>query len=258
MNVKDFTRPRVPMAALCLFALCALTVPASALAAGHRGTNAHGAKLVVKKKSKKKPKKKPPTPVIVKCASVTVTCKGTPGATGPQGPTGLNGANGSAVVLRARGAGTVEAGPEKLPPGCESYGCVEGQNVPLSPSTWTEGPTEDDQMLGSLTLSVPSEAECNAGTKPMVFVIPVVDGIAEGLIGAEGGTTAVTLTPSLFAQSYFKLELEEAEPGIAFGTGFFLADGESHAHTVTVKVFDNCVTKHATVSNVAIDVLASF
>ena len=95
MNVKDFTRPRVPMAALCLFALCALTVPASALAAGHRGTNAHGAKLVVKKKSKKKPKKKPPTPVIVKCASVTVTCKGTPGATGPQGPTGLNGANGS-------------------------------------------------------------------------------------------------------------------------------------------------------------------
>ena len=29
----------------------------------------------------------------------------------------------------------------------------------------------------------------------MVFVIPVVDGIAEGLIGAEGGTTAGQFNP---------------------------------------------------------------
>jgi hypothetical protein len=260
MNVKDFTLPRVPMVALCLFALCALTVPASALASGHHGTNAHGAKLVVKKKSKKKPKKKPATTVIVKCASVTVTCKGTPGATGPQGPAGANGANGSAVVLRARSTGSVAAIEETS--GCSSILCVGGQNVPVNPSTWTQGPTEDDQMIGSITVSVPSEADCGAedtSSKTLeagrAEILVSVDGLIEGLAVGVGGTGPTTINTAIV----FDLGIIDIEdPSGEVGSGFFIGNGGNQTHTVAVRAVDSCKKAQATISNVAVDVLASF
>jgi hypothetical protein len=260
MNVKDFTRPRVRFIVLCVFALCALTLPASAVAAGHHDASAHKAKA--KGKGKKKPKKKSSTTVIVKCASVTVTCKGTPGATGPQGPAGVNGTNGSSVVLRARGAGSVAASKEEESPGCESFTCIGGANVPVSPSTWTQGPTEDDQLIGSTTISLPSEAECAAedtSTKtledPESFVILTVNGNIEGFAIAGTGTNARTVNVSF--SSALLIEIEEEEGG-EVGTGFFLGNGSSQAHTMVVKAIDNCKATQVTVSNVAIDVLASF
>ncbi len=259
MNVRDFTRARVRMIVLCVFALCALTVvPASAVAAGHHDAGAHKAKA--KGKGKKKPKKKSTT-VIVKCASVTVTCKGTPGATGPQGPAGVNGTNGSAVVLRARGAGSVTAGEEVS--GCSSILCfVGGENVPVSPSTWTQGPTEDDQLIGTVTIKLPSEAECaaeNTSTKklesPDAFVVLTVNGIIEGFAIAETGTSGRTVSASFSSALLIELEVEA---GGEVGSGFFIGSGSSQAHTIAVKASDNCKATQATVSNVEIDVLASF
>ena len=270
MNVRDFTRARVRMIVLCVFALCALTVvPASAVAAGHHDASAHKAKA--KGKPKKKPKKKSTT-VIVKCASVTVTCKGTPGATGPQGPAGANGANGSAVVLRARGAGPIAAVMESAPPGCDSFSCVVGANVPVTPSTWTEGPTEDDQMIGTITVKLPSKTECAAAedssTKepddPEVYVVVTVNGIVEGLTGAASDnpvstSTAITSTVSLFSESILELEFEEEGGASEVGTGFFLGNGSSsQTHTMSVEAIDNCKGTPVTVSNAAIDVLASY
>jgi hypothetical protein len=257
MNVKGLARTRVRTIALCVFALCALTLPASAVAAGHHDASAHRAKA--KGKPKKKPKKKSTT-VIVKCASVTVTCKGTPGATGPQGPAGANGANGSAVVLRSRGAGPVAAGKETVPLGCESFSCVQGANVPVSPSTWTEGPTEDDQLIGSITFSMPSEAACGAENSEKKledaesFVVVTVNGVVEGLAFAEGETAARTVNASIFSASILDFEEEEGEAG----TGFFLGNGASQPHAMAVTAIDECPGTPVTVSNAAIDVLASF
>lgn len=259
------------MIVLCVFALFALTVvPASAVAAGHHDASAHRAKA--KGKGKGKPKKKPKkksTTVIVKCASVTVTCKGTPGATGPQGPAGTNGTNGSAVVLRARGAGS--AGTEKVPPGCMSFTCLEGGNIPISPSTWTEAPNEDDQMIGTLTLILPGNKECGDENSKKefedagVFAIASVGNTVEGILEAKGGTTPRTVTTSLLGPTFFRIEIEdeELEKGELgefgeLGTGFFIGDGNSHTRTITLKALDNCLSTHVTVSNVSIDVLASY
>ncbi len=268
MNVRDFTRVRVRAVVLCVFALCALTVvvPASAVAAGHHDAGAHKARA--KGKGKKKPKKKSTT-VIVKCASVTVTCKGTPGPSGPQGSAGTNGTNGSAVVLRARGAGP--AGTEKVPPGCMSFICIEGGNVPISPSTWTEAPNEDDQMIGTLTLTLPGSKECGDENSKKefedagVFAIASVGNAIEGILEAKGSTTPRTVTTSLVGPTFFRIELEdeELEKGELgefgeLGTGFFIGDASSHTRTITLKAIDNCLSTHVTVSNAAIDVLASY
>lgn len=265
MTARHFAALR--LIAVCALALGMLILPASsALAAGHHRAHAQPAKTSGKGKKHKKKKKKS-NAVIVKCASVTVVCKGKPGPQGPAGTPGANGTNGSAVVLRARGTGTVAAEPEKEVSKCTSsfFSCIGGANVPISPSTWTEGPTEDDQMIGSVTLALPSEAECGAEvenehkkelTRPGAFVLASVGNAVEGLALAEGGKTAETVTAPLFGDSILTLELEFA--GGEAGDGSFIGNGSSQTHTITLKAVDNCPDTQATVSNVAIDVLASY
>jgi len=261
MNVKDFMHMRVRVIVLCLFALGALTLPASAVAAGNHNAHAHGAKA----KGKKKKKKKPTTTVIVKCASVTVTCKGTPGATGPQGPAGANGTSGSAVVFRARGIGSTAASKETYAPGCDTYlTCVGGANVPLSPSpaTWTQGPTEDDQMIGTITISLPNNTECAAEedtyTKEpddtYAEVIVTVNGVVQGFAYGEAYKTAHTVSAPIFGASIFYFDEDEGE----YGAGFFIGNGSDQTHTVAITVADNCTATPVTVSNAAVDVLASY
>lgn len=269
MITRHFAGLRLILA--CGLALGMLVLPASsAVAAGHNGAHATGAKTHSKGKGKKhkKKKKSPPATVIVKCASVTVTCKGTPG---PQGPAGANGTNGSSVVLRARSTGAVTIGPEKAPSGCKSFSCVEGANIPVNPSTWTEGPSEDDQMIGSATFVLPGAAECgveeereNPTTKKMekyfepaeMFTIVSVGNVIQGFALAEGGETPRTVTTSLFGASFLVFELEALESEV--GSGSFIGNGSSQTHTITVKAIDDCLNKHTTVNNVAIDVLASY
>jgi hypothetical protein len=261
MIARDFARVR--MIALCVFALGMLAAPASAVAAGQHNAGAHAAKA---KGKKKKPKKKSTTIVLVKCASVTVTCKGTPGAAGPQGAPGVNGANGSSIVLRARSAGSTTVGKIAAPPGCDSFvTCFVGQSVPVSPSTWTEGPTEDDQLIGGpVTVALPSDAACGAeenATKkepetPEADVLVSVDGLLEGVTEAKGGTAAVTKNVALGLNlSFFEIE---GEGSSEYGSGAFVGNGASQSHTLVVSAFDNCNDAHAAISNVAIDVLASF
>lgn len=268
MTARYFAGPRLIV--VCVLALGMLTLPASsAIAVGQHSASAHHAtakgKGKGKGKGKKHKKKKPATTVIVKCASVAVTCKGTPGPQGPAGTPGANGTNGSAIVLRARFSGAVAAVAEKTPPGCKSFSCIEGANVPISPSAWTEGPSEDDQMIGSVTLALPDKTECGVETENSkhekefepaeAFVIVSVGNVVEGFTLAEGGEIPRTVTISLFGASLLVFELEAIESEV--GSGSFIGNGSSQTHTITVKAIDDCLTKHTTVSNVAIDILAS-
>jgi hypothetical protein len=69
-------------------------------------TEAHGAK--------KKKAKKPKTIVLVKCAAVTVICKGKSGPTGPTGPAGANGAAGTTGFTSTLPVGKTEQGTYAL------------------------------------------------------------------------------------------------------------------------------------------------
>ncbi len=246
---------RAVLGPLLGFALAGLSLtPALAQAAGNHGPVAHHAKA-----KKRKNKKKNGTQVIVHCASVGVSCKGKPGPTGPQGPAGAPGApgaNGANVVLRARGAASTPVPAEST--SCGQIIC--GGSIAVSPNSWVEGPEEDNQLLGSVTITIPSEAACGAEesgklTADQVVLAAQVDGKLEGITEVEGSTAETTLS----TQIVFDLgveALEAAEEG--FGTGFFLGNGSSQTHVLTVQGEDDCKTAvHATVSNLAIDVLGT-
>jgi hypothetical protein len=240
-----------PLLGLTLTGL-ALAPPIAQAAEHHHGPVAHHAK-------RKKGKKKGGTQVIVHCASVGVSCKGTPGPAGPQGPAGTPGApgaNGANVVLRARGLTSTEVSAESS--GCGSIIC--GAGIAVSPDSWVEGPEEDDQLVGSATVTIPSEAACGAEESSKVVpdrvaLIAEVDGKLEGITEVEGSTTETTVS----AEIVFDLgveALEAAQEG--FGVGFFIGNGSNQTHVLTVQGEDDCKTAvHATVSNLAIDVLGT-
>jgi hypothetical protein len=241
-----------PLLGLALAGLSLSPALAQAASASHR-PGAHQAK-----KKKGKSKKKTGQQVIVHCASVGVTCKGTAGPAGPAGatgPQGTPGANGANVVLRARGTtSTVSA---------ESTSCGEifcGSSIPLSPNSWTEGPEEDDQLLGTVTITIPSEAACGdeEGGKledDEVILAAQVDGKLEGITEVEGSTAETTVSTEIVFDLGVEA-LEAAEEG--FGTGFFMGNGTSQTHVLTAEGEDGCQTAvHATVSNLAIDVLGT-
>jgi hypothetical protein len=245
---------RAVLGPLLGLALAGLSLtPALAQAAGpNHGPAAHQAK-------KKKGKKKGGQQVIVHCASVGVTCKGKPGPAGPQGPAGTPGApgaNGANVVLRARGGASTEVAAEST--GCGEILC--GGSIAVSPDSWVEGPEEDDQLVGSVTITIPSEAACGAEesgklTADQVVLVAQVDGKVDGITEVEGNTAETTVSTEIVFDLGVEA-LEAAEEG--FGTGFFLGNGSNQTHVLTVEGEDECKTAvHATVSNLAIDVLGT-
>jgi hypothetical protein len=215
------------------------------------------------KKGKKKGKGKGRPQVTVHCASVGVTCKGKPGPAGPAGPAGPTGPAGTpgtngAIVLRARGAaaGVTLTG--------ESGSCVSllcGESIPVSPDIWTEGPEEDDQFLGTFTVTIPSESVCDIENsskvleEDRVIVTVLIDGKLEGIAELEGETSEVTLNTSII----FNLGIEAEEAAAeGFGEGFFMGNGTNQAHVLSVQGEDECEgSVHAKVSNMAIDVLGT-
>jgi hypothetical protein len=252
-----FSSRRAVLGPLLGLALAGLSLT-PALAQATNGSHRPGAHQA-KKKKKSKSKKKGGQQVIVHCASVGVTCKGTPGPTGPTGPTGLQGtpgANGANVVLRARGMASTEVSAESS--SCGTIIC--GSSIPLSASSWIEGPEEDDQLVGSVTITLPGETACGAeegGTleDDKAILAAEVDGKLEG-ITEVGGSTAETTVSSEIVFDLGIEALEAAEEG--FGTGFFMGSGTSQTHVLTVEAEDECKTAvHATVSNLAIDVLGT-
>jgi hypothetical protein len=249
----DLSPRRVALGALLGLGLTSLTVaPALAQAAdGSHGPVAHHAR-------KKKGKKKGGPQVIVHCASVGVTCKGTPGPAGPQGPAGTPGAagvNGATVILRARGGGVQLPGKSSS---CGSLIC--GENIPLTPNIWTQGATEDNQFVGSATIQVPSETACgyeeSSKLKPdQVILVAEIDGKIEGLTEIEGGSGETTVVAPIVFDLGIE-SLEGASEGI--GPGFFLGSGASQTHVLTVLGEDACATAaHAKVTSLAIDVLGT-
>jgi hypothetical protein len=247
---------RLMLGSLLGLALAGVSLtPALAQAAhGTHGPLAHHAKA-----KKRKSKNKGGTQVIVHCASVGVTCKGTPGPTGPQGPAGTPGApgaNGANVVLRARGVAATEVSAESS--GCGTIIC--GGSIAVSPDSWVEGPEEDDQLVGSVTITIPSETECGAEessklTPDQVILTAEVDGKLDGITEVEGSAAGTTVSTEVVFDLGVEA-LEAAQEG--FGTGFFIGNGSSQTHVLTVEGEDQCKTAvHATVNNLAIDVLGT-
>jgi hypothetical protein len=199
-----------------------------ALAATHH----HG-----KNARKRKPSKKT---VLVRCASVSVRCQGTPGARGKQGPTGPNGAGGPAgrrgvpVIARAR---TMHPLVTK----------VSGDFDPLMANHWVQGPADDERILGAITYTAPMQ--CNT-TNGYVSIQTYLDGQFIGgsaLSGQPGQTQTDSLSLPWSGQN--------------FGTpqGDLMADGVSHEHLLSTRVSDSCGNAndgHYTVQSVSYDVVS--
>jgi hypothetical protein len=203
-----------------------------ALAANHHGKNAR------KRKASKKT-------ILVRCASVTVRCVGTPGARGKQGPTGPNGGRGPdgrrgvPVIARARSMHPLVT-------------ATSGAFDPLSANHWVQGPADDERILAAVTYTAP--ATCNSGSGPNVNVAVGVETFLDGnvigyasLVGKPGQTQTDALSLAF--------------SGNGFGTrdGDLMADGVAHDHVLTTRVTDNCGTAptgHYIVQSVAYDVVS--
>ena len=144
-----------------------------------------------------KSKKKKKTPVLVKCAATTVTCKGRSGPTGPTGPAGPNGAAGAAAApgtalgyAKITAAGTVVAGTAKnitsanvTKVGTAGY-CFAG--MPFTPGTASanvafSGTPPDAFAQVELRSGDPVflTAECSAVAQAFVFTVVGAAGKAE-------------------------------------------------------------------------------
>jgi hypothetical protein len=153
---------------------------------------------------------------------------GATGSAGPIGPAGPKGdpgpPGGTSVVARIRSTGSVPAA---------------NQNVPLSPSTWTQASNEVDQLFVQVKISAPSDCAPQGGIGPVAAVSLKVNGedIQTGAqFVAEGGSGAQTFTatPALF------------EPGT------------TRTNTITAQANDGCAGPgHITVESVAIDVVGT-
>ena len=208
-----------------LVSVVATALPAVSVAKGHAGRT-HAAK---KKKGKKK------TTVLVRCAVVTVTCKGTPGPQGPQGvpgkngtngTNGTNGLNGSAVILRATGgpATTIGGGGSGTP-----------VMVPMTNNTWTQQPGETDLVYGTTTITPPGSCSGGGGFLGRVLI----DGKTPGALGVDFGAM-ITGAPGTSALTVSPLWLQSG----AFVTNQLIVFEVSSAtpHTLTATVQDNCTS----------------
>jgi hypothetical protein len=248
----DLSPRRAALGALLGLSLTSLAL-APALAQARDGRHAP-----VAHHARKKGKKKGGPQVIVHCASIGVTCKGTPGPAGPQGPAGTPGApgvNGASVTLRARGGGVQLPGKSSS---CGSLIC--GESIPVTPNVWTQGASEDNQFVDTATIQIPSEVACgNEESSKLapdeVILVVEIDGKIEGLTEVKGGSGESTVVAPIVFDLGIE-SLEGASEGI--GPGFFLGSGTSQTHVMTVLGEDYCATAaHAKVTSLAIDVLGT-
>ena len=164
---------------------------------------------------------------------------GAPGATGspgPQGNPGLQGNPGTAgsnVVLRARGSSTQIA----------NYSA--GQVVyPLAGTSWTQAPSEIDQLLGSVTITTAQGVSGCMPTSGAEFFV-YVDATLVGSFFADQNTWGAQSVQTVHVPTTLDYLFE---PGVAT------------AHTLTVKVQGDCPgttnPQAATVNAVSIDVVS--
>jgi hypothetical protein len=261
-KMLDLSPRRAVLGSLLGFALMGLTFgPALAQAShGHHRSVAHHAK-------KKKSKSKGGTKVTVRCASVGVSCKGRPGPAGATGPAGLNGApgqnglDGVRTVARITTTGATTTSPEAS---CSLIPVLTCPLVPLNGASWTEGPSEDDQFYGQVTVSLPSQEGCGF-KKPETTVARVegiveVDGKIEGITevkGQEASATQQTI-PIIFNLAFATVEESGSPESALLGTGFFMGNGASQPHTLSFFAIDNCVGGvHPVLNSAVIDVFGT-
>jgi hypothetical protein len=143
---------------------------------------------------------------------------------GPQGPTGPQGLRGAAIIARPRSVGSA-AGAQEWP----------GTDDPLTANTWTQGASEDDLVLASITYQV-------------------------GPTCSVGGTTPALIV-NLFLNGTFIGPLSEYQPVTPGATQTFngvvyaFEPGSDTPQTLTAKLYDPCGA-HFTVSDLKLDVVA--
>ena len=174
---------------------------------------------------------------------------GATGATGPEGatgPSGPTGAPGSSVVARIRTVGSVAA----IQSGDEA--------LPLTDAEWTQGSEELNELLGRVTVTIPSEEECDRTEDRELQLRVYIDGDWVGDVSFPGATQPEALTETLVVNWF----------GGPRGSSPWYADnptsellwsfepGEATRHQLTVLQTggDGCHAVHATF-RVSIDVI---
>jgi hypothetical protein len=149
---------------------------------------------------------------------------------------GVPGRPGAAVVLRARGSGDV------VTQSCTGTSCtpLSPQTYPVTPASWTQGATEDDQVFGEATVTS-SGAACS--TFPTSFG-PTIAIVVDGKL--------VTSSTPLPGSS-----LAAGSSTITIPPGTIFEPGAATSHTLSVRISDSCNTgAHFTINSVKIDVAA--
>ena len=187
---------------------------------------------------------------------------GAPGQAGPAGPPGKEGqpgasstsvvvgASGMSVVARARSVAPVEtSSTEASTPTFASD--------PLTGGSWTQHANELDQLVGQVTLTLPTEASCEGGNYPVAVEI-LLDGTVVGGASANTGATEKTETVSI---GWTK----KALPSGAFSdewpedvSPWLYEPGTDTSHTLTAQVADVCQPPsdgHAKIQSISVDVL---
>jgi hypothetical protein len=239
MNTLHSKTKTVRYAAGVLAALLLAAVPAPALAGAH---HPHPSRTKGKKKA----------PVLVRCASLTVTCHAHHGPQGPAGPPGPPGASGAAglpgesIAARIRSTTAVEttSGPTAVSLSAASFEHTEGQ---------------DERLLGEATVTFPP-GKCSEGStkdpeegklEGIVLLDEQLAGafIASGVPYTPGATDTVPivwLASGLGVAGIFQTyPLSSVEP--------------TSSYSLKMMVGDDCKlagATHFTVDSVAIDVLA--
>ncbi len=171
---------------------------------------------------------------------------GSPGKEGQQGPPGP----GTSVVARVRSGAPVETTSTEA-------GNPTFASDPLTTANWTQHANELDQLVGQLTVSLPTEASCEA-SNPSVAVEILLDGTLVGGATASTGATPRTETVSIgwtkkepmggaFSDSW---PAENVSP-------WLYEPGVDTSHTLTAQVADICnppAGVHAKIQSISVDV----
>ncbi|HEV3228494.1 MAG TPA: hypothetical protein VGY97_03390 [Solirubrobacteraceae bacterium] len=125
-----------------------------------------------------------------------------------------------------------------------------GTNDPLSANTWTQQPTEIDELAwGSVSVTNPSSGSCTngGGFGPLATVNVSIDG--------KPPVSFTTVAPAAGSSQTSVIDLTTAGFFGNAANGKVFESGSSTPHTVTATVSDNCSSGSLHVTSLGFDVL---
>lgn len=188
---------------------------------------------------------------------------GTDGPEGKAGPEGKPGPSGAVVVARVRASAPVTTASTN-PADSPTF-----SDYPIAGASWTQGPSELDELVGEIGASTPPFSECSEGSlnpqagEAAVYVL--LDGNIIGLATIAGEAAQAEAHASVewgrgFASPPSK---KYALFGLAsHGPNALFEPEVATSHTVTAEVADNCGVKggnaggHFTINSLSLDVIA--